>query len=166
MPAVSKATGLEVNSGWWESGYSTPHFVPLVYTEAGVVPELPSDSALLFSYFNNMEYFEEYLAAYGGDCVILIGPVDGKRHCAPEPSYLAEAPKHAAVWRLAASHDVRAAGEDEVSVCMMICYHFKSILSMSRKHSQMQSCNPLHAGRRVRQAETHPILIVCASLSQ
>ena len=116
MPAISKATGLEVNSGWWESGYSTPHFVPLVYTEAGVVPELPSESALLFSYFNNLEYFEEYLAAYGGDCVILIGPVDGKRHCAPEPSYLAEAPKHAAVWRLAASHDVRAAGEDEVSL--------------------------------------------------
>ena len=68
----------------------------------------------MFSYFNNMEYFEEYLAAYAGDCVVLIGPVDGKRHCAPEPSYLAETPKHASVWRLAASHDVRAAGEDEV----------------------------------------------------
>ena len=40
---IPKATGLEVNSGWWESGYSTPHFVPLVYTEPGAVPELPSE---------------------------------------------------------------------------------------------------------------------------
>ena len=77
-------------------------------------------SALMFSYFNNMEYFEEYLAAYDGDCVILIGPVDGKRHCAPEPSYLADAPKHASVWRLAASHDVRSAGEDEVLASFFI----------------------------------------------
>ena len=44
LPALgrAKATGLEVNSGWWESGYSTPHFIPLVYTEPGVVPELPT----------------------------------------------------------------------------------------------------------------------------
>ena len=71
-------------------------------------------SAIMFNYFNNGKYFEEYLSAYAGDCVILIGPVDGKRCCDPEPSYLAETAKHAAVWRLAASHDVRAAGEDEV----------------------------------------------------
>ncbi len=79
-----------MNSGWWESSYSTPHLVPLVYTEPGVVPApmLTGDVALLFSYFNSLEHFEEYLGAYSGDCVLLVGPIDGQRHCAPEPKYL------------------------------------------------------------------------------
>ena len=86
----------------------------------------------MFSYFNHIEYFEEYLSAYAGDCVILVGPVDGKRSCAPEPDYLSESPKHAAEWRLAASHDVRSAGEDEVGT---------QSVSQSVSRSSLASCD-------------------------
>ena len=92
----------------------------------------------MFSYFNHIEYFEEYLSAYAGDCVILIGPVDGKRSCAPEPDYLSESPKHAGEWRLAASHDVRAAGEDEVGT--------QSVSQTSRTNLQIASRSPCTSG--------------------
>ena len=49
---------------------------------------IPEDTALLFCYFNNNEYFHQYLQQYRGQCVILIGPIDGARHCDPEPDYL------------------------------------------------------------------------------
>lgn len=121
--------GLEVNSGWWESNYSTPPFLPLTYTTPGQVHSLPHDKAsilslttallftnvllqiwqaLLFCYFNAMDYFEQYLAEYPGPCIILIGPVDGKRHCAPEPFHL----KDRDDWTVQASHDIRSCGQD------------------------------------------------------
>ena len=31
--------------------------------------------ALLFCYFNQLDYFHEYLKSYEGKCIILIGPV-------------------------------------------------------------------------------------------
>ena len=49
---------------------------------------IPPDSAVMFCYFNNNQYFHKYLEQYQGKCVILIGPIDGKRHCDPEPDYL------------------------------------------------------------------------------
>ena len=42
----------------------------------------------MFCYFNNIELFHKYLDQYKGPCVILVGPVDGARHCDPEPAYL------------------------------------------------------------------------------
>ena len=32
--------------------------------------------AVMFCYFNQIQYFKEYLDCYEGDCVILIGPVN------------------------------------------------------------------------------------------
>jgi len=49
---------------------------------------LPDASAAMFSYFNNRELFHKYLHNFTGRCVVLIGPVDGLRHCDPEPRYL------------------------------------------------------------------------------
>lgn len=116
---LSKATrlkveGLEVNSGWWESDYSTPHFIPLTYTEPGKIPALAKDKPLLFCYFNNIDFFHEYLEAFEGDCVVLIGPVDGEKHCDPEPGYLEKNLGH--VWKLLAVHDIRNEGTDLVAV--------------------------------------------------
>ena len=69
---------------------------------------IPQDSALMFCYFNNNEYFHKYLDQFdgkfiflnessyliskntSGKIVILIGPIDGARHCDPEPDYLQE----------------------------------------------------------------------------
>ena len=107
-----RAEGLEVNSGWWESTYSTPHLIPLTYTEPGVIPKLPEDKALMFCYFNGLQYFEEYLDAYSGKCVILIGPVDGSRHCDPEPDYLMNHPN----WERKSFHDIRNENRDHVVI--------------------------------------------------
>ena len=49
---------------------------------------IPKDSALMFCYFNNNELFHKYLDQFEGVCLILVGPVDGARHCDPEPAYL------------------------------------------------------------------------------
>ena len=107
-------SGLEVNSGWWESKYSTPHFIPLDYTEPGLIPTLPEDAALMFCYFNNGDCFNEYLKAFSGNVVILIGPVDGQRHCDPEPYFLRDF--NDSRWRLTATHDIRGEGRDHVAV--------------------------------------------------
>ena len=32
--------------------------------------------AMLFCYFNQIQYFQEYLASYEGNCIIIIGPVN------------------------------------------------------------------------------------------
>ena len=49
-----QVSGLEVNAGWWESRHSTPHLIPLRYTEPGAeITEMPGKgTALLFCYFN------------------------------------------------------------------------------------------------------------------
>jgi hypothetical protein len=107
--------GLEVNQGWWLSKHATPQYIQIDFKEPDDLPVLDSNSALLFSYFNNLTYFHEYLEHYEGHCIILIGPIDDKRHCDPEPDYLS---KFAAgkQWRLIASHDIRQQGQDLVTI--------------------------------------------------
>ena len=105
-----------MNEGWWSSPHSTPSLIPLRFTEPGTIPALDPTRALMFCYFNSIEYFAEYLDAYEGHCVILIGPVDGRRHCAPEPYFLRDDEKEGKNWKLIANHDVRDAGQDHVAV--------------------------------------------------
>ena len=45
-----------------------------------------------------------------GPCVILIGPVDGERHCEPEPGYLMDHED----WVIKDKMSIR--GEDEIAV--------------------------------------------------
>ena len=100
--------GYEVNRSWWEGNNSVPHFIDITYCDEleDKTCSLPSHSALMFCYFNNLHYFHSYLEQYQGDtsfsfsslltllvppgpCVILIGPCsEASRHCEPEPLYL------------------------------------------------------------------------------
>jgi len=82
------------------------------FTEPGEVPKLDSTSALLFSYFNNLSYFHQYLDNYNGNCIILIGPVDNHRHCDPEPDYL----ENFKEWSVFASHTIREEHQDRVVI--------------------------------------------------
>ncbi len=108
-----KVSGLEVNKGWWESRHSTPHLIPLTYTEPGVIPKMPGrDTALLFCYFNSLVHFDNYLDHFEGDVLVLIGPVDGQRHCEPAPHDL----ERSEGWTAVAVHDIQGAGEDHVVV--------------------------------------------------
>ena len=110
-----KVSGIEVNEGWWKSKHATPQYIPIDFIEPGDVPKLDSNSALLFSYFNNLEFFHQYLDHYTGPCIILIGPIDNERHCEPEPDYLSKF-EGGQKWRITASHDIRFAGQDLVTV--------------------------------------------------
>ena len=80
-------TGYEVNRSWWKGSHSIPHFINIrVYLShfnsvishtyisiLGYVDELeeksciiPPDNALMFCYFNNLQYFHKYLQGYKG----------------------------------------------------------------------------------------------------
>jgi hypothetical protein len=48
-----------------------------------------SDMAI-FCYFNNMKIFKEYLAAFSGNWIVLIGPQSDQQFCSPGPKELAE----------------------------------------------------------------------------
>ena len=88
---------------------------------------VPANTAIMFCYFNNLDYFHKYLQEYQGEeavdlssflssikpagpCVILIGPVDGERHCEPEPKYLMDHKD----WFIIETMCLR--GQDEVAV--------------------------------------------------
>ncbi len=58
------------------------------------------------------EAFSSYLSAFPGEVVVLIGPVDGARHCDPDP----EALEGKDGWSAAARHDVGGCGQDRVVV--------------------------------------------------
>merc|ERR1711892_987741 len=105
-------TGYEVNRMWWEGPHSTPHFINLKYVDEEFTKTcpLPSSSALMVCYFNNLEIFHKYLDDYKGSCVIIIGPIDGQRHCEPEPRYLMNNDD----WRFSDSFNL--SGEDEIAV--------------------------------------------------
>merc|ERR1719228_762155 len=104
--------GYEVNRIWWEGVHSTPHFIDIEYVDEveGKNCPIPATTALLFCYFNNLPYFHQYLLNFQGPCVILIGPVDGERHCEPEPGYLTDHED----WVLRDKMDIW--GEDEIAV--------------------------------------------------
>lgn len=104
-----------MNENWWRSKHATPQRLEIDFKDPDSTPVLDPNSALLFSYFNNLTYFHEYLDHYKGHCVILVGPVDNKRHCDPEPDYLAKF-DNGTKWRLVSEHDIRNEGEDLVAV--------------------------------------------------
>ena len=94
-----RVRGYEVNRSWWEGNNSIPHFIDIQYCDElqDRTCKIPSHSALMFCYFNNITYFHSYLEQYQGPCVILIGPCsEASRHCEPEPLYLTNTPG----WRL------------------------------------------------------------------
>lgn len=109
-------TGYEVNRNWWEGNHSIPHFIDMKYVDELEDKScvISSDNAIMFCYFNNLQYFEKYLQAYRGSCVILIGPENnnGGRHCEPEPLYLEE--QNSPNWRLISKF--RLDGDDLIAV--------------------------------------------------
>lgn len=88
-----KVSGLELDKSWWISPYAPQTFVDLKFTEKQITSDFlqmcantRSDQfALLFCYFNNREAFLQYIRAYDGDFVIIIGPVNEFVVTDPQP---------------------------------------------------------------------------------
>lgn len=97
---ISKATGthavgLELDKSWWKSPYSPRAFIELKFTESQITNQFLKDCiqtdenkfALLFCYFNNRMAFLEYVRAYGGDLIIIVGPTS-EHHIVTDPNPL------------------------------------------------------------------------------
>ena len=78
--------GIELDNAWWKSSYSPRTFIDLHYTDAQVpsasflyqcIGDTPQSYALMFCYFNNRTAFLDYVRAYRGQFVVIIGPKDG-----------------------------------------------------------------------------------------
>jgi len=85
----------------------------VISTTIGSIPDsVRSADCLIFCYFNSQAHFKDYSLAFKGSALVLIGPIDGKRHCDPEPKSLTGSNE----WLLIDEHDVRGEGEDCIAV--------------------------------------------------
>lgn len=78
--------GLELDDSWWTSAYSPKTFIKLNFTKS-ITTQCLNDSVgctngntfvLLFCYFNNRNAFLEYVHAFNGNTIIIIGPKEGE----------------------------------------------------------------------------------------
>ena len=60
--------------------------------------------------FGRLQSLTDRFSAPTGPCVILIGPVDGLRHCEPEPDYLENSDE----WEI--MEKISLSGEDAIAV--------------------------------------------------
>lgn len=97
--------GFEVNKEWWTSKYCSPQFIPLEFPIMPPKSEyLNKDYALLFCYFNNGPAFADYINAYFGNLVFIIGPGKGRgTHTNPEPFK----PNFQTPWKLYDFEEIR-----------------------------------------------------------
>lgn len=105
---LSKATGvsvngLEVDESWWTSRYSPRSFISLNFVNG---PDMNLEEiaetrnfALLFCYFNECDAFNEYVDAFQGKWIVIIGPGEGKR-VYTEPMPLNPCFRNKKEWRL------------------------------------------------------------------
>lgn len=105
---LNKATGvsvkgLEVDENWWISNYSPKSFIDLHFLEGSDIDleriAGTDDFGLLFCYFNDSEAFSNYVDAFKGKWIVIIGPEDGVgRYTEPMP--LRPCFKKAKSWKL------------------------------------------------------------------
>lgn len=102
-------TGVEIEKSWWCSKYAKHKYIPLVFAQMPPASDmLPAHSALLFCYFNSGPAFSQYIDAYHGDLVFIVGP--GKKRgtlANPEPFD----PGLSAEWQLWDSQEVKRTGD-------------------------------------------------------
>lgn len=83
-------TAVEVDSQWWANKYAPPVFYPHSYAAEDFPQGTPfgtESDLIIFSYFNSLKVFAEYLRLFRGIYVVIIGPTQ-KQYCAPNPTDL------------------------------------------------------------------------------
>lgn len=80
--------GLELDHSWWKSSYSPKTFIELKFTTSerpdsrflsDCMGRTNDQFALLFCYFNNRTAFLDYVRAYDGQLIVIIGPINGDK---------------------------------------------------------------------------------------
>lgn len=89
-----RVIGVELDNSWWQSKYAPKTFIPLKFTEHPITNQFlrtciqcddEKEFALLFCYFNNRGAFHEYVRAFDGDIIIIVGPTTEKIVTDPNP---------------------------------------------------------------------------------
>lgn len=82
-----QVVGLELDNSWWKSVYAPHTFVRLEFAgERSVTDDFfrscfnknTPEFALLFCYFNDHAAFLNYVRAFNGDVIIIVGPQSGE----------------------------------------------------------------------------------------
>ncbi|XP_045112275.1 uncharacterized protein LOC123505178 [Portunus trituberculatus] len=95
--------GYEVNASWWTSKYAPPTFIPLTFVDQEAPPpKVPHTHALMCCYFNNAKVFRQYVSAYEGPVLLIIGATSGDRHTDPHPLDYVDRD----TWRLTLTHRI------------------------------------------------------------
>lgn len=91
-----RVVGLELDESWWKSKWAPKPFIELKFTEHPITNQflqtcIQCDSgnefALLFCYFNNRDAFHEYVRAFDGNIIIIVGPTS-RQHIVTDPNPL------------------------------------------------------------------------------
>lgn len=92
-----RVVGLELDLSWWRSKWAPKTFIELKFTEPQITNQFlraciqcdngTDDFALLFCYFNNRDAFQEYVRAFNGNIIIIVGP-SSEEHIVTDPNPL------------------------------------------------------------------------------
>lgn len=123
-------TGLELDKSWWTSNYSPKSFIKLKFTNSKINSEFlhncifenndelsqlltynkqeMENIALLFCYFNNRKSFCEYVNAFTGNFIFIIGPKKGHNiYCDPDPMEPHFEKNSQYFWHLEIVHEIK-----------------------------------------------------------
>lgn len=119
-----RVVGLELDGSWWKSKWAPKTFIELKFTEHPITNHFlatciqcdnDTEFALLFCYFNNRDAFQEYVRAFNGNIIIIVGPVSGQ-HIVTDPLPLNPQFERNDEWILIDSYHFN----DELCNCMCV----------------------------------------------
>lgn len=79
-----EVTGIEADFRWWTSSYSPPQFIPLQFVGKDFAAENPFgefEDMVLFCYCNSVPLFRQYVGAFFGAFILIIGPLSSSTSC-------------------------------------------------------------------------------------
>ena len=85
--------GYEVDRSWWQGRYGVKPFIEHVYIDEVKTRHVPEGSVLMTCYFHSFECWNQYLAEFRGDLVIVIGPHTNDHLTFPEPRHVLSDPR-------------------------------------------------------------------------
>ncbi|XP_043230020.1 translation initiation factor IF-2-like isoform X2 [Amphibalanus amphitrite] len=85
--------GYEVDRAWWQGRYGVKPFIEHIYIDEVKTRHVPAGSVLMTCYFHSWECWNQYLAEFRGDIVIVIGPDTNDHVTFPEPRHLLSDPR-------------------------------------------------------------------------